>query len=87
MAVWKHRLIISDFFHDDSLSLSEKTDKLTERIKRSRWLEGLFYKDELEDLLEELKDAVETGDENDWNQVWDLIYDVFDSERVWVQTR
>ena len=81
---WNHKLDVSSFFHDDDLTITEKGEKISELVKSSTWFEGLYYKDDLEGLLEELS---EVEDADDFDVLWDQMYDIFDAERVWVQTR
>jgi hypothetical protein len=85
---WKHRLDVSDVFHDDTLTLAEKTKPIVRRIKSAR---GFKQADDdswggLSSVLEELADAAEEGDTGWWDAVWDAVYDFMDEERVWVIT-
>lgn len=86
MANWKHKLQVP-FFHDDSLSLEEKTKKLIETIKTRPWFEKLYYVDDLNDILEEMSDAGEADDVEWFDTCWNAAYDIFDAEKVWVETR
>ncbi|UDL16655.1 hypothetical protein SEA_ATUIN_262 [Arthrobacter phage Atuin] len=80
---WNHDLNISDFFHDDDLTITEKAEKISERLKSRPWFDGLTYKEDLEGLLEELTDM---EDADDFDMIWDQMYDIFDAERIWVRT-
>jgi hypothetical protein len=85
MANWTYQLHLEDVFHDDKLSLKDKTDTIVGRIKAESWYSAASY--ELEGVLEELNDAADCGDVEWWDQVWDAFYDVADTHRVWVTTR
>lgn len=86
MANWKHQLNLP-FFHNDELSLEEKTHKIIETIKSRPWFDEVNYNGELEDLLEELEDAGKEDNVDHFDAVWDFVYDIFDAHRVWVAMR
>lgn len=86
---WNGKLDISDVFHNDELTIVQKTWTITTRIKGARW-----YADALEDtcgefdsILEELTDAAAEGDIGWWDATWDAFYDHADALRIWVVTR
>jgi hypothetical protein len=88
MASWNHKLNISHIFHNDNLSLEEKTKDIILTIKSRPWYnEDLYYFQELEDTLEEMSDAGEANDVEWFDQCWATAYDIFDAERVWVVTQ
>jgi hypothetical protein len=80
MPRWSYELNVSDVFHNDALTLTEKRDKIVARIRRASWsaLTGV------EDVVDELAD-VETV--RDFDDAWSTFYDVADHHRVWVVTR
>lgn len=85
MNVWTNQLKIDDVFHDDSLSLKTKTDRILFRIRLASWYRILReHNYDIDDLLDELDDAGASGDTEWWNAVWSGLYDIFDAERVWV---
>jgi hypothetical protein len=86
---WNHKLDISDVFHNDALTVAEKTETIVTRIKATTW-----YAESLEDtwgelamILEELEDAAQENNVEWWDSVWDAFYDIADGARVWVVTR
>lgn len=83
MANWKHTLKLP-FFHDEELGLEEKTDKIVDLIKKAKWFDEVNYNGELEDFLEELTDAGKEDNVDQFDAVWDYIYDIFDAHRIWV---
>lgn len=87
MANWKHHLYLAPMFHSEELSLEQKTKMIIERIKSRPWFEKLHYVDNLNDILEEISDAGEADDVEWFDAAWSAAYDIFDAERVWVETR
>lgn len=82
MSRWKHKVDVSDVFHNDTLTLSEKSQVIAARLAR-------FTADDdtwLDELLEELCDAGHEGDMTWFDATWSGIYDWADSERVWIDT-
>ena len=53
-------------------------------LRNSRWGDLTANKDWLDQLLEDLE-RTSNGDEFD--KVWDDVYDLADEERVWIATR
>lgn len=82
---WEHQLDIDDVFHDDQLTVQQKTDAIVARIKAGDWYAELA--EDLAPVLEELNDAAEADDVEWWDQVWDAFYDIADAARIWVKTR
>jgi hypothetical protein len=88
MANWKNRLNVAPYFHNDDLTLEQKTKDIILIIRSRPWFnEDFGYFQELEDLLEEMSDAGEADDVEWFDAVWNAMYDIFDAERVWVVTR
>lgn len=82
--IWTDTLNLKDVFHSDDLIFTEKRDAIVSRIKRMRWYKdaeaeggSLFY------LVDELADA---EDAEEFDAVWDAIYDIADYDRVWIAT-
>ena len=86
MPTWNNRLDIYDIFHDDEISLAEKSTAITERIKKASWYEESNYNGELEMILEEMTDAAEEDDVDWWDKCWDAFYGIADADRIWVKT-
>jgi hypothetical protein len=85
LSIWQYTLDISDVFHNERLTFEQRRNCIVRRIERSSW-----YQSEIEErdgLLYELVDELassENGDEFD--AVWDAIYDEADYLRVWIKT-
>lgn len=79
--IWDHTVKIADVFHDDDLAFDVKRDLIVARFAR---LKQKFPEDwDLELLLDELSDT--TGDE-EFDDVWESLYDWADDNRVWIET-
>lgn len=87
MNTWKHQLNLAPYFHNDELTLAEKTHDIVIIIKTRSWFDEVNYNGELEDLLEEILDAGKEDNVELFDAIWDSVYDIFDAHRVWVSTR
>lgn len=87
MKNWKHTLNVQPYFHNDELNLEQKSKAIILEIKSLRWFEGLYYRQDLEEILEELSDAGEADDVAWFDTCWNAAYDIFDAEDVWVVTK
>lgn len=85
MAKWKHTLRLGDVFHNDDLTLAQKTEKITERFQALKIPEADRW--DAESTLEELADAAAEDDVDWWDGAWNFFYDWADANRVWVETR
>lgn len=85
MTAWKHTLRLTDVFHNEELSLRQKTKSIVARIKMAAWFEEANYNGDLASVLEELTDAAEEDDASWWDSAWAAFYDIADAERVWVK--
>lgn len=83
---WKAKLRIGDVFHNDGLSFEQRRDAIVRRF-RALLQAGDVSQDSfglsISELVDELAET-ENPDEFDW--VWDEIYDWADTERVWIET-
>jgi hypothetical protein len=84
LPVWDRKLSFRGLFHNDSLTFEQSRDAIVARLRSSAWLTGRDEFDELVCAVEELSEAPSVSD---FDQVWDLIYDIADDERVWIETR
>jgi hypothetical protein len=79
MARWHEQIDLHEPLNNDALPFTERRDTIVARIKASRW----FANDDgdLGILLEDLANA---EDEDDFDEAWESIYDLADSDRVWL---
>lgn len=81
LPVWDRKINLGDVFHNDSLTFEQIRDVAVQRIRRSGWLTDDDYT--LTGLVDEL---AETADADEFDCVWDEIYDHADIDRVWIAT-
>jgi hypothetical protein len=85
--VWEHTINLAGVFHNEDLTFEERRDRIVDVIRASTWyknrVEGTNVFDVLYELVDELADTT-TGDE--FNVVWDAVYDEADYDRVWIKT-
>lgn len=84
MTDWKYTLKLKDVFHNDQLTFIESRDAIVKRLRNSAWFKGKPDTDDLPQLVTELS---ETTDEQEFDEVWDAIYDEADADKVWIETR
>lgn len=87
MGKWVLTVDVTDVFHDEEKPYEERRDAIVGRLRESAWLdlrdpEG-FERENLENLFDELS---ETADVDEFDSVWDAIYDEADYDRVWIAT-
>lgn len=92
MRIWKLKIYLGDLWIKDERIYDPEvfkntTKAITERLKKS-YAEiekklGFILKDELEDLVIEMED---TDDVEEFNDVWDRLYDWADTNSVWIDT-
>lgn len=75
---WAERLDVKDIFHNDEVTIIEKRDVIVQRIRALK-----SYDDDAELIADELAQATEIDDFDEW---WDAFYDWADKRRVWVAT-
>ena len=81
--IWGRKINLKDVFRNDALTFEQRRDAIVKRIRNSGWLNDRDEYDELVTLVEELSDTTDTQ----WfDQVWSLIYDHADYDRVWIST-
>lgn len=84
MTDWKHTLNLKDLFHNEQLTFEQSRDAIVKRLRNSVWFKG---KSEFDDLPQAVTELSETSDEQEFDEVWDAIYDEADADKVWIVTR
>lgn len=83
-AVWDLTLDVSLWYHNEELTFEQRRDAIVRKIRNSPWP---AHNEELEEILAEL---AEVRDEDEFNFIWDDLYDIADLDpryRVWIKTR
>lgn len=86
MSQWDRTLYLADLVRQwkaGELTIPELAEKVVKRIERNGWLSVTPYPDTLRDHLNQLKQATTSGE---YVAAFDYIYDVADTDRVWIQT-
>jgi hypothetical protein len=76
--IWVMTISLRGVFGNENMTFEQRRDEIVRRIRRSSWDNVL-----VSDLLDEWADAT-TAEEFD--EVWDAIYDEADADRVWIAT-
>lgn len=82
--VWDLTLDVSPWYHNEELTFEQRRDAIVRKIRNSPWPK---HNEELEEILAEL---AEVRDEDEFNLIWDDLYDIADLDpnyRVWIKTR
>jgi hypothetical protein len=85
LPVWDRKIQLADVFHDEGLTFEQRRDAIVARLRQSPWIadrdrDGF---DRLGEIVENLADAPDTREFDDW---WDELYDHADVDRVWIAT-
>lgn len=87
LPVWAHTINLKGVFHNETLTFKQRRDQIVGILRASDWLTdttgSLFHLWDLNELVDDLA-ATTTLDEFD--VVWDAIYDEADDDRVWIKT-
>lgn len=84
MKKWKHRLNLSDVFHNDDLEFEEIRDQTVARLKASSFYrEVVSERFGFEDLADELGDTETVGQ---FDFIWNIVYDYADNYDCWIST-
>lgn len=81
MATWLITIDLKDVFHNDDMSFVEKRDEIVSRIRNSPW----FQESDVT-LGSVIADLAETENVEDFDFVWNYVYDIADADRVWLAT-
>lgn len=83
MPVWKYKIMLSDVFHNETMTLPEIRDTIVKRIRRSRWFKDQEEHSDLEVLLDDLAKSTSAAEFDD---TWNEIYELANDERAWIDT-
>lgn len=80
---WAQRIYLGDVFHNEDLTFVQRRDAVMRRLRASRWVRDSGDDTALTMLLDDLAEA---ADAEEFDEVWDEIYDIADYDRVWIDT-
>lgn len=86
MPVWHLTLRLGDLvgrWKDGDLHITELAQKVTERIKESRWRSFTGDTDEFDTALADLE---KVENQAEYERVFEAVYDLADQDRVWIET-
>jgi hypothetical protein len=78
--IWDRRIHLADVWRDEERSFQERRDEVVRRLRASGWVEK---NEEVAELVEELAEVDTLAYFDD---VWDGLYDLADTDRVWIST-
>jgi hypothetical protein len=84
LPVWDRKIRLADVFRNPDMTFEERRDAIVARLRASVWLKGY---DEDSDLTQFVDEMSEAADVEEFDGVWDFIYDIADADRVWIETR
>lgn len=86
MPVWKRTIDLRpavEIYKRDPANIPATAQKAVELIEKSGWLDQTSFPEHLRAALDELKKATTPGQ---YITSFDLVYDVADEDRVWIET-
>lgn len=84
---WHHHMVLTDIWGesaDDGSDWEEVRDKTVARFKNDGWC-ARYMSSRLHGLGGLIFELEETEDLDDFNEVWNDIYDWADANRLWIQ--
>lgn len=82
--VWAEIIRLKDFWRDESKSIIEKRDEAVKRIKASDWRKITSDPGEFDSLVDEFAEVLNV---EEFDYALSELYDLADSDRVWLETR
>lgn len=80
--IWAYKVDVSVPWRDETLFFEQRRDAIVSIFKKHPWVtQDNMHGWDLQDLIEEL---AEVSNEEQFNEVWDAIYDEADADRVWI---
>jgi hypothetical protein len=83
MLDWQRSINVSDVFHNDAMSFEQRRDAIVRRVRSSGWLGASDEGDEIHGILTDLEHSTNA---DEFDNLWDEMYDLADQDRVWIRT-
>lgn len=77
---WDRKIYVGDIFHNDDIPFELKRDSIVKRLR------SMVRPRKDEDFVCLIEDLEVTEDEDEFDDVWNDIYDWADENRVWIET-
>jgi hypothetical protein len=83
-SIWTYEVDVSGPWRDEMLTFEERRNAIIAILRKHPWInQDNWHGWDLQDLVEELTTA---DTEDDFNEIWDALYDEADYDRVWINT-
>lgn len=83
LPAWAFTVDISHIWNNDDMDDEAKRRAIPKLIRRTSWYRACGGDgSELERIVEDLEDFADDAEE--WNDVWDALYDEADFDRAWI---
>jgi len=79
--VWSETVKVGDIFHNPELSFEQQRDQVCFRFRQSRWMRRAPECEPIHEYIDELGD---TEDQQEFNEVFQSVYDEADYARIWI---
>lgn len=83
MAAWIYTVHLTQWFHNEDMSFTEKRDAVADKIEFGQWRK---LSNEPEYLLALVAELRKTKDTESFDKVFSKIYDLADDDRIWIET-
>lgn len=81
--VWDRTVLLGGVFRNQEMTFEQRRDGIVAALRSSGWPRVAADPQGLAELFEELAD---TADGDSFDVVWDVVYDVANEDRVWIDT-
>lgn len=83
MANWLLTVHLSDYWQNQNRPFEELRDGIVDRINASRWGAVSKTPEKLDRILDRVRRA---ADVEEFDALFNLVYDLADTDRVWIET-
>ncbi len=84
MPKWSYTVDLSNIFHDPDRSFTQKRDEIVKRLRESLWYNSkMLHETELQDVVTALSNS---RDVEEFDEHWDYLYTLADTDRCWIAT-
>ncbi|MFZ2529758.1 MAG: hypothetical protein WAX14_19220 [Rhodococcus sp. (in: high G+C Gram-positive bacteria)] len=84
LPIWEHTVDVSATFGNDDLTFERRRTAIAAALRASRWYASCDEWSFLHEIVENIADAEDPDMFDSW---WDELYDLADTDRVWIRTR